>query len=56
MASITGYPTLLKKTLGLPEGVDILSGIALGYIEEGAIENMHVMEREPWEDRVTLQS
>ena len=56
MASITGYPTLLKKTLGLPEGVDILSGIALGYIEEGAIENTHVMEREPWEDRVTFQS
>ena len=55
MASITGYPTLLKKTLELPEGVDILSGIALGYIEEGAIENTHVMEREPWEDRVTFQ-
>ena len=56
MASITGYPTLLKKTLGLPEGVDVLSGIALGYIEEGAIENMHVMARELWEDRVTFQS
>jgi nitroreductase len=55
MASITGYPTLLKKTLGLPEGVDVLSGIALGYIEEGAIENTHVMAREPWEDRVTFQ-
>ena len=56
MASITGYPTLSKKNLGLPEGVDILSGIALGYLEKGAIENTHVMEREPWEDRITFRS
>lgn len=56
MASITGYPALLKKTLGIPEAVDILSGIALGYLEEGAIENTYVIGREPWEDRVTFQS
>ena len=56
MASITGYPTLLKTVLNLPEGVDILSGIAFGYVDENAIENTHVMAREPWEDRVTFAS
>jgi nitroreductase len=39
IASGARYPGLLQTELGLPENIEVLSGIALGYKDHGHVRN-----------------
>lgn len=48
------YPDVLRKELGIPENLQILIGIAIGYVDEtNAINNFH-SSRSPIEENVTF--
>lgn len=56
MASVAGYPELLMKDLDIPNGSEILCGIALGYKDSDYIGNKLEMERDPVEMNVSFKS
>jgi nitroreductase len=55
MASVAGYPELLRRELGLPEDIEILSGIALGYKDSDYIGNSLVMKKDDWKENVEIR-
>lgn len=48
------YPKVLRKELGIPEGLNILLGIAIGYKDEDSCENRDKAVRTPIEEIVTI--
>lgn len=48
------YPEVLRKELGVPENLNILLGIAIGYKDEESVENKDKAVRTPVEEIVTI--
>jgi nitroreductase len=55
MASIAGYPEVLKRTLGLDGDVNFLSAIAIGYEDLSYVGNSLRMRRDPWTNNVEIR-
>lgn len=55
MASITGYPEVLQRELGLVRDVNFLSGIAIGYEDLNYVGNDLRMGRDPWTNNVDIR-
>jgi nitroreductase len=53
-AALATYPDVARSTLGVPEGISILFGIAFGYEDEGAAANRCRTTRDPLESNVTF--
>jgi nitroreductase len=51
--SVAGYPDTVRSCLGLGEERMIVSGLSLGYVDEGAKVNGFIPQRLPLEDVVT---
>ena len=56
LASVSGYPDLLKKELDIPAGSEILCGIAVGYRDDDYVGNTLKLGRDPWEEKVVFKS
>lgn len=54
MASVAGYPDLLRRELDLPEGIKILSGIALRYKDRDHVRNTLDIKKDDWKDSVKI--
>jgi nitroreductase len=53
--SITGYPELIRRELGIPDDMTILCGLAIGYLGEASnLINTSKMPRDPWQNNVTF--
>lgn len=55
MASVTGYPELLQRELGLPADVNFLSAIAIGYEDVSYVGNSLRMRRDAWANNVEIR-
>ncbi|KAH8812775.1 Nitroreductase-like protein [Xylogone sp. PMI_703] len=56
MASIAGYPELLRRELDLPEGIEILSGIAVGCKDDNHIRNTLRLKKDDWKESVEFRN
>lgn len=50
--SVAGYPDAIRKELGIPEHMDILCGVAVGYEDEEKQVNKLIMSRDDWRNDV----
>ena len=48
------YPEVLRKELGIPEHLNILLGIAIGYKDEDSCENRDKAVRTPVDEILTI--
>lgn len=55
MASVAGYPEVLKRELGLVGDVNFLSAIAIGYEDLNYVGNDLSMRRDPWKNNVEVR-
>ena len=49
-----GYPEILRQELQIPDNLNILFGIAIGYGDPESIQNKHIASRRPIEEFVKL--
>ena len=52
IASVVGYPDVLRKELGLEENMSVLTGLAIGYEDESHHVNSLKVKRDAWTDSV----
>jgi nitroreductase len=52
MASVVGYSELLREELGLPEDIELLAGIALGYKDPDHVRNALNLKKDDWRGSV----
>jgi nitroreductase len=50
--SITGYPELIRRELGIPDDMTILCGLVIGYLDEASNLNTSKMPRDLWQNNV----
>lgn len=50
--SITGYPELVRKELGISDDMTILCGLAIGYLDEASNSNTLKLPRDLWRNNV----
>lgn len=55
-AALGEYPDIVKQTLGLPDDLTLLGGMALGYEDRDALVNSYRTPREPIENFVKYYS
>lgn len=51
---MVSYPEIIKQELEIPENLDIVIGIALGYGKPDDIQNKHITERRPVKEFLRL--
>ena len=52
--SVAGYPEVLKKEMGIAEGMEVICGVAIGYADVKAHVNSVRSKREKWEESVVF--
>ena len=52
--SIAGYPDVIRKALGMPDHMQILCGLAVGYEDPEHHINQLKMSRDAWKENVTF--
>lgn len=53
-ASLATYPAVARRVLGVPDGITLLFGIAIGYEDRDAPANRCRTERDPLESNITF--
>ncbi|KAF2658090.1 nitroreductase [Lophiostoma macrostomum CBS 122681] len=56
MVSTKGYEEVVKKTVGIPDGLEVLSGLAIGYEDTSERVNSIRSGRADWRDAVVEMS
>lgn len=54
--SVAGYPTVIRKELGIDENMSILCGLAVGYEDKNQHVNRLKTERDDWKSSVVFLS
>lgn len=50
--SVAGYPNQIRKELGIPEDMNVLCGVAVGYTDETRLGAKVPTDRDDWQDGV----
>lgn len=48
------YPKVLREVLGIPDNLEVVCGMAMGYKDEDSVENKYIALRTPVEEMCTI--